>query len=184
MHHPCGQTTCPCCLTRLVDTVLLLPSPLLHRLRTAILAVLLVVLPLQGVVQLVAGLQGLRHMHSAQPAGAASPSLLRALLDHLHAAQPAAQQALGTARWPWSSAELPHSHGSLVHTHGAHDAGVVAVPEADEAGASAAMGATAFLAWLPLPLTVPGAEGVDAPRHAAPLRAGRVVPPALAPPRA
>ena len=162
----------------------LLPSPLLHRLRTAILAVLLVVLPLQGVVQLVAGLQGARHVHRTLPGGSASPSVLRMLLDRLHAAQPTQLQVLGMTRWPWSTAELPHAHGSLVHTHGAHDADVVPMPDADETGASAAAGATAFLAWLPVPLTVHGAAGVEAPSHAEPLPAGRVVAPPLAPPRA
>jgi hypothetical protein len=161
--------------------VLLLTSPLLHRLRTALLAMLLVVLPLQGILPLVAGLQGQRHVHTSLPRAGASPSALRQLLDRLHAAQPARLQHLGLPGLKPNPGVQPHAHGTLVHTHGANAHDVVPVADADE---TAAGSATAFLAWLPVPIGVTAAVGQDAPQAAAPLRAGRGEPPALTPPRA
>lgn len=159
---------------------LLAPS-LLHRLRTALVAMLLVVLPLQGVVQLVAGLQGQRHVHTAQAGQIASPSALRQLLDRLHAGQPQALKGLGLAQLKPDADARSHAHGGLVHSHTAdvHDA--VAVADGDDDGTA---GATAFLAWLPEALQVAQALPQDAPSVAVLLRAGRVVAPACIPPRA
>jgi len=162
-------------------------SSLLHRTRTAVLALLLVVLPLQGVVQLVAGLQGHRHVHT----GAAPASLLsgltqplRALLDHLHAAQDPRLQghALGWFASKGSSGGL-HEHGGVFHRH---DAGTTdAVEVGDAADDSLQGGVTAFLAWLPDLPALPAPTGVgDRPRTADLEWRDRVVAPPLAPPRA
>lgn len=159
--------------------ILLAPS-LLHRLRTAVVAMLLVVLPLQGVVQLVAGLQGQRHVHTAQPGHVASPSALRQLLDRLHAAQPQALKGLGLAQLKAGADARPHAHGGMVHTHAADTDDAVAVADTDDAGAA---GATAFLAWLPTPLRLAPALPHGAPTQAAPLHAGRDEAPAITPPR-
>jgi hypothetical protein len=153
-------------------------SSLLQRTRAGVLVLLLVVLPLQGLVQLVAGLQGHRHMHTGMAhAAAASPSPLRLLLDHLHAAQDPRLQA-------WSShasGEL-HEHGGVFHRHSHDTAGVLDV--GDAADDAARGGATAFLAWLPGTLTVPvlGVSGAR-PDSAASDWRDRVVVPPLAPPR-
>jgi hypothetical protein len=175
-----GPVLLPDCL-QLLPLVLTLSSPLMLRLRAAVLAMLLVVLPLQGIVPLLAGLQGQRHVHTSHPRAVASPSGLRLLLDRLHAAQPVRLQHLGLAPLASRLDAQPHAHGSLVHTHGAEARDAVPVADSDEAGSATA---TAFLAWLPAPLAVRAAGAQDAPHHAAPLQAGRDEPPALMPPRA
>lgn len=152
---------------------------LLHRSRTGLLALLIAVLPLQGVVQLVAGLQSQRHVHASAALAVASPSPLRQLLDHLHAAQPPALKGWGRMDDPGAR---PHAHGGVVHTHDAAQADVIPVADAgDDAGPGAA---TAFLAWLPLALTWPPAQRSPAPAEPGHAWQDRVVAPPLAPPRA
>lgn len=140
-------------------------SSLLQRTRAAVLALLLVVLPLQGVVQLVAGLQGHRHVHT----GAAHDSLLsglaqplRALLDQLHAAQ---DPRLTGSRATWLANKGPaagmHEHGGVFHKHAADTADVLDLGDASDDTAQG--GVTAFLAWLPVSLTLPAARGDDHP---------------------
>lgn len=152
-------------------------SSLLQRTRTGILMLLLVVLPLQGVMQLVAGLQGQRHMHTGAVPAVASPSPLRALLDHLHAAQDPRLKALSRV----TAGDL-HEHGGVFHRHSHDTADVVDV--ADAADDVANGGATAFLAWLPgmLALPVPGLGGARPVTTELDWR-DRVVAPPLAPPR-
>lgn len=108
------------------------------------MTVLLVVLPLQGVLQWVVGLQGQRHVHASQPGHEASPSALRLLLDRLHAAQPQPLKSLGLAQLKPRADGQAHAHGKFVHTHGADTHDAVAVADGDDAGTG---GATAFLAW-------------------------------------
>lgn len=162
-------------------------SSLLHRTRAAVLALLLVVLPLQGVVQLVAGLQRHTHVHVGAPtrhdavlAGLIQP--LRALLDHLHAAQDPRLQ--GSKHYGVLSkgpgAEM-HEHGGVFHKHGQHDADVLEV--GDPADDAAQGGVTAFLAWLPAGLTLPVGEGGDHPAAARVDWRDRSVAPLQTPPR-
>ncbi|KQV92489.1 hypothetical protein [Pelomonas sp. Root1237] len=162
-------------------------SSLLHRTRAAVLVLLLVVLPLQGMVQLVAGLQGHRHVHigtatrhDAVLAGLTQP--LRALLDHLHAAQDPRLQ--GSKRSQVLSnghgAEM-HEHGGVFHNHSQHDADVLEV--GDPADDTAQSAVTAFLAWLPAGLTLPMGEGGDHPAATHLDWRDRVVAPPLTPPR-
>lgn len=139
---------------------------------------LLVVLPLQGVMQLVAGMQGHRHVHT----GAASPSPLRALLDRLHAAQdprlqkPAVSWVIGNGA-PGEA----HEHGGVFHTHSHDTADVLDVGDpADDARQG---GVTAFLAWLPAALALPAGEDGDRPVAAVLGWRDRVVAPPLTPPR-
>ncbi|WP_457426799.1 hypothetical protein [Roseateles sp. P5_E7] len=158
----------------------LILSSLLQRTRTGILMLLLVVLPLQSVAQLIAGVQGHRHVHTGAAPAAASP--LRALLDHLHAAQDPRLQA---AKLSWvvskgPSAEL-HAHGGVFHKHSHDDADVLDV--AEPADDSLQGGATAFLAWLPAALALPAGEGGDRPVMAGLAWRDRVVAPPLTPPR-
>lgn len=155
--------------------------PLLHRLHAAIVAVLLVVLPLQAVLPWMVGLQAHRHVHASQPQHQASPSALRLLLDRLHAAQPRPLQSLGLAQLRPRADDQPHAHGALVHTHGADTHDVVPVADVDDDSAS---GATAFLAWLPSPLRMGRPLPQTAPVDTARLSAGRDVPPDRIPPRA
>ena len=143
------------------------------------LMLLLVVLPLQGVVPLVAGLQGHRHVHTGATPVAASPSLLRAVLDRLHAAQDPRLQALGTLS-RGTSGEL-HQHGGVFHRHAQDAADVIDVHDASDDATQG--GATAFLAWLPAPLLLPAGEGGEPPRVAEAGWRDRVVAPPLAPPR-
>jgi len=140
---------------------------------------LLVVLPLQGVVQLVAGMQGQhRHVHT----GTASSSPLRALLDRLHDAQnprlqrPAVSWAIGKG----PSCEA-HEHGGVFHTHSHDTADVLDV--GDPADDARRCGVTAFLAWLPSALALPAGEEGDCPVAAVFGWRDRVVAPPLAPPR-
>lgn len=161
------------------------PTSLPHRTRTVLLALLLVVLPLQGVLQWVAGLQAPRHVHIAAVAEAApspSPSALRALLDRLHAAQDPRLQprAMG---WLLSAADGGglHAHDGVVHRHAPTEADVV--PLGDPAEDAGQAGGTAFLAWLPRAWAVPAGESaaLQAPPPAA--WRNRVVAPPLTPPR-
>ena len=152
-------------------------SSLLQRTRAGILMLLLVVLPLHGVVQLVAGLQGPRHMHTGSVPAVASASPLRMLLDHLHAAQDPRLKSFSSR----TTGEL-HEHGGVFHRH-AHDTADV-IDVADTADDAAQGGGTAFLAWLPVTPALPG-PGVGGARPAAPDLdwRDRVVAPPLAPPR-
>ncbi len=152
-------------------------SSLLQRTRTGILMLLLVVLPLQGVAQLVAGLQGPRHLHTGDAHAVASPSPLRLLLDHLHAAQDP-RLKVGLSRI--SGAEL-HEHGGVFHRHSHDTADVLDVADADDATQG---GATAFLAWLPGTLTLHAVSAaVDIPTAPDLDWRDRIVAPPLAPPR-
>jgi hypothetical protein len=159
-------------------------SSLLQRTRVGILMLLLVVLPLQSVAQLVAGVQGHRHLHTGSWAqqGSALASLtrpLRALLDHLHAAQdPRLVAGFAVSTGP---ADGLHQHGGVFHKHTHDTADVLDV--GDPAEDAAQGGATAFLAWLPTGLAVPAGEGVAPPVTAVPDWRDRVVAPLLTPPR-
>jgi hypothetical protein len=145
------------------------------------LMLLLVVLPLQGVAQLVAGLQGQRHVHTGA-SHEASPSPLRALLDRLHAAQAPRLQGHRPA-WVLSHgpAAEEHEHGGVRHSHAADDTDALEV--GDPADDAAQGGATAFLAWLPAPLALPASAGAERPASAHADWRDRVVAPPLAPPR-
>ena len=153
-------------------------SSLLHRMRKGVLALLLVVLPLQGVVQLVAGLQGHRHVHSGA-APVVSP--LRALLDHLHAVQDPRLKRPA----PWVLSQGPaaglHEHGGVFHRHASGDADVLDV--VDPGDGSLQGGATAFLAWLPAALALPKGERGAQPATGDADWRDRVVAPPLTPPR-
>lgn len=136
---------------------------------------LVVVLPLQSVAQLAAGVQGHRHVH----AGALLTELiqpLRSVLDRLHAAQDARLAGVGR-----QAADGWHEHGGLLHRHGRDAPDAVDVGDAGDEGQQA--GATAFIAWLPAVLSWP-VEPVREP-PAAPTVGwrDRVVAPPLAPPR-
>lgn len=145
------------------------------------LMLLLVVLPLQGVVQLVAGLKGQRHVHTGA-SHEASPSPLRALLDRLHAAQDPRLQGHRPA-WVLSlgPAAEEHAHGGVRHSHTTDDSDVLEV--GDPADDAAQGGATAFLAWLPAPLALPAGAGAERPAGADADWRDRVVAPPLVPPR-
>lgn len=161
------------------------PISLPHRTRTALLALLLVVLPLQGVLQWVAGLQGHRHVHisaAAEVAPSPLPSTLRVLLDRLHAAQDPRLQPRAIS-WLLGQADGSglHAHDGVVHSHAPTDADVVALGDpAEDAGQA---GATAFLAWLPLAWALPAGEGAARPAPAPAAWRNRVVAPPLTPPR-
>lgn len=150
-------------------------SPLLHKTRVAVLMLLLVVLPLQSVAQLVAGVQGHRHVHTGSLlAGLVQP--LQAVLDRLHAAQDprlAGASRRGAGGW--------HEHGGVMHRHtqDTHDA--VDVGDAgDEAGQA---GATAFIAWLPTALSWADNKAGERPAEPAVGWRDRVVAPPYTPPR-
>lgn len=175
------------CLQPATPPVPHLLSSLLHRTRAAILVMLLVVLPLQSVVQLVVGLQGHRHLHagaaSPSPSPSPWPSALRVLLDRLHAAQdPRLQPSLPTWLASRGAATELHAHGGVFHRHAPGDASVVEVGDAGDDPGQA--GATAFLAWLPAALAVPASEAGVRPGATEPSWRDCVVAPALAPPRA
>ncbi len=165
-------------------------SSLLHRTRAAVLVLLLVVLPLQGVVQLVAGLQGHRHMHTGAAASASVDHSvlsgltqpLRAALDHLHAAQ---DPRLQGPQLGWLASKGPtaglHEHGGVYHKHSSDTADVLDVGDAADDAAQG--GVTAFLAWLPVGLALPAGEGADRPREVGLDWRDRVVAPPLTPPR-
>ncbi|HEY1132815.1 MAG TPA: hypothetical protein VGF12_25625, partial [Roseateles sp.] len=110
-------------------------SSLLNRSRASLLVVLVFVLPLQGVVQLVAGVQGHRHVHiGAQqvetPWRDAALSLLgqplRAALERLHAAH---DPRLSGQKFSWMANRGPssamHEHGGVFHEHSAETHDVV-----------------------------------------------------------
>ena len=159
-------------------------SSLLQRTRAAVLVLLLVVLPLQGVVQLVAGLQGHRHVHTGAHESALSglTQPLRALLDHLHAAQdPRLQGPTFTWTVNKGSAAGLHEHGGVFHKHSHDTADVLDV--GDPADDSLQAGATAFLAWLPAALALPAGEGGDPPTAVDHAWRDRAVAPPLTPPR-
>lgn len=154
-------------------------SSLLQRTRTGLLVLLLVVLPLQGVMQLVAGVQGQRHLHTGAAQAVASVAQpLRALLDHLHAAQKPRFSAPALSR---GAAAGLHAHGDVFHEH-AHDTGDV-VEVGDPADDSLQGGATAFLAWLPAAWLLPAGEGLDRPATTGLDWRDRLVAPPLTPPR-
>jgi len=157
-------------------------SSLLQRTRVGILMLLLVVLPLQSVAQLVAGVQGHRHVHTGVVPAAVSPSPLRALLNHLHAAQDPRLQA---ARFGWVVSKGPaaalHEHGGVFHRHSHDEADVLDV--GDPADDSLQGGATAFLAWLPANWALPASVGGDRPAATGLGWRDRVVAPLLTPPR-
>ncbi|KQV48093.1 hypothetical protein ASC95_19165 [Pelomonas sp. Root1217] len=162
-------------------------SSLLHRTRAAVLVLLLVALPLQGVVQLVAGFQSHRHVHvgaatrhDAALAGLTQP--LRALLDHLHAAQdPRLQGSKHHGVLSKGPGAEMHEHGGVFHKHAQHDADVLEI--GDPADDAAQGGVTAFLAWLPAGLTLPVGEGGDHPVATRVDWRDRAVAPPLTPPR-
>jgi hypothetical protein len=160
-------------------------SSLQQRTRTALLVLMLFVLPLQGAAQLVAGLQGQRHVHmgGAHALLSGLGQSLRAVLDHLHAAHDPRFQRSALA---WFAGEGPagsvHEHGGVWHQHAAGGGDVMEVGgTADE---SAQGGVTLFLAWLPAlaALPMPGASG-ERPDSADLDWRDRVVAPPLAPPR-
>jgi hypothetical protein len=168
---------------------------LLHRTRASVLALLLVVLPLQSVMQLATGFQNHRHVHSgsvpvkapSSAHGGDSPiaSLvkpLRAILDRLHADQ---DPRLKSSRQTWevsrnASGEL-HEHGGVLHKH-SHDTNDV-LEVGDTADESTEAGSTAFLAWLPTASVMVGAADSDHPVGAIFGWDDRVVAPPLTPPR-
>lgn len=170
-----------------------LPS-LLQRTRATVLALLLVVLPLQSVMQLAAGFQNNRHVHTgsgpikvSSSAHSDSPLVslvrpLRALLDRLHADQ---DPRLKGSQQVWvmsrvASTEL-HEHGGVFHKH-SHDTNDV-LEVGDSTDDSTEPGSTAFLAWLPTAMDLVSAVDSDHP-IAAPIGwRDRVVAPPLTPPR-
>lgn len=144
---------------------------------------LLAVLPLQGMVQLLAGLQGRSHLHTDAAHAVASPSPLRLLLNQLHAAHDPRLTGHRLGAVPASEAAAGlHEHGGAYHRHDHDTAAALEVGDAaEDAGQGAA---TAFLAWLPGPLAVPGrVEGGDRPDAAGVGWRDRVVAPLLTPPR-
>lgn len=144
---------------------------------------LLVVLPLQSVMQLVAGVQGHRHLHTGAAPATASPSPLRLLLDQLHAAQ---DPRLKGPKLAWVPSSGPaaglHAHGGVFHEH-SHADSADALDVGDPADESVQGGATAFLAWLPVALALPAAEGSNRPAAVDGDWRDRIVAPPLTPPR-
>lgn len=173
--------------TRAIPSVPNLLSSLLHRTRTGILVLLIGVLPLQGVTQLVAGVQAHRHVHTglAAPASLLSELTrpLRVVLDRLHAGQ---DPRLLAPRFAWLPSQGPaagyHQHGGVFHKHGHDTADAVDVGDAGD-GAQQQAAATAFLAWLPVAFALPLGEGCACPAMAACDWPDRVIAPPLTPPR-
>lgn len=166
-------------------------SSLLNRTRAGLLMVLVFVLPVQGVVQLVAGVQGHRHVHIGVPqAQAAWPDAalsllgqpLRALLERLHAGH---DPRLGGPKFSGLASRGPsaamHQHGGVFHQHSAETQDAVDV--GDGADDSRQGGATAFLAWLPGRPAAMARQGSDPPTGFAFDWRDRVVAPPLMPPR-
>lgn len=171
-----------CLVTPSTSSVPLVLSSLLRSARASLLAMLVMVLPLHSVVQLVAGLQEHRHVHTGvgRTAGDRHGTLLavlatplRAVLDQLHAAQ---GPRLG------GNAQGLHQHGGVFHRHNADTQDVLDVADPSDDGLQA--GATLFLAWLPGGLTLAAEQGSSLPTTATRSWRDRVVPPPLAPPRA
>lgn len=169
-------------------------SSLLCRTRIGILAMLIAVLPLQSVMQLMAGLQGHRHVHTgAVPAASGSSREgfilsdlarpVRAVLERLRADQDPRLQGPKLA-WVVSAGPAAgmHQHGGVFHKH-SHDV-VDVIDVGDPADESVQAGATAFLGWLPVTLALPCSEGADgAPAAIVMAWRDRVVAPPLTPPR-
>ncbi|MBW8846547.1 MAG: hypothetical protein JF607_16405 [Burkholderiales bacterium] len=150
------------------------------------LVLLIFVLPLQSVLQLGAGVQGHRHMHtgaaqrSSVLAGLTQP--LRAVLDRLHAAQ---DPRLKGPSFGWTLSRGPaeglHEHGGVFHRHTHDTADVVDV--GDTADNPVQGGATAFLAWLPCALALAAGQRDACPADTPFDWRDRVVAPPLTPPR-
>ncbi len=141
------------------------------------LMLLLVVLPLQSVVQLVAGVQGHRHVHTSTSSllsDLARP--VHAVLDRLHAAQD--PRLFGASR---GAADGWHQHGGVPHKHSqdTHDA----VDVGDAGDETRQAGATAFLAWLPAALDLVIDRAVERPAAPAVDWCDHFIAPPLAPPR-
>ena len=166
-------------------------SSLLNRMRTSLLVLLVLVLPLQSVAQLAAGLQGHRHMHAgaARTAWVAQSGALalltaplRAVLTQLHAAQ---DPRLGGPTFGGLPSRGPaaglHQHGGVFHEHVAHTQDVIDVGEPGDEGPHAGM--TLFLAWLPIGPVLAAGQGGDRPATATHGWHDHVVAPLLAPPR-
>lgn len=152
-------------------------SSLLRRTRVGLLTLLIVVLPLQSVAQLVAGVQGHRHVHTSRVnllAELMQP--VHAVLERLHAAQD--PRLFGASR---GAADGWHEHGGVLHKHSPDTHDAVDVGDAGDDAQQA--GATAFLAWLPTALMWTGAEAAERPAALAVDWRDRVVAPPLAPPR-
>jgi hypothetical protein len=150
-------------------------SLLQHKTRVAVLALLIVVLPLQSVAQLVAGMQGHRHVHSASLLkGLLQP--LQGVLDRLHAAQ---DPRLAVVSRPM--ADGWHDHGGVWHKHSRDSRDAVDVGDAGDEAQQA--GATVFIAWLPAALNWPDRQSADHPAVAARAWRDRVVAPPRTPPR-
>lgn len=166
-------------------------SSLLNRTRTGLLALLVMVLPLQSVAQLAVGIQAHRHVHTgaaqeAAPGQGSALSMLaaplRAMLDRLHAAQ---DPRLGGPKFSWQASNGPaaglHQHGGVSHRHADDTHDVVDLADPGDEGLQ--VGATLFLAWLPGAPVLMAGPGGDRPATATCGRRGRVVAPLLAPPR-
>jgi hypothetical protein len=161
-------------------------SSLLKRARLGVLALLVVVLPLQGMVQFVQGFHGHRHVHTGAVVRSSWLAELtqpvRAVLDRLHAAQDPRLQ--GPAfNWAVSQGDADgwHEHHGLrhKHAHGAADA----LDVGDAADDAVQGGVTAFLAWLPAALVLPAVRGTVRPGTASPGWRDRDIAPPQAPPR-
>jgi hypothetical protein len=146
-------------------------SSLLQRTRVGILMLLLVVLPLQSVAQLVAGVQGHRHVHTGSLLTALVQPLQQ-VLDRQHAAQD--PRLAGVSR---GAADGWHAHSGVLHRHSAQTHDAVDVGDAGDEARQA--GATAFLAWLPTALVVVVGPSAELPPAAATDWRGRFI----APPR-
>jgi hypothetical protein len=151
---------------------------------------LLVVLPLQGLAQLVAGWQAHRHVHAGtgqeaarhEAALAALTRPIHALLDQLHAAQDTRLQGAQLGWQPGKGPYMgPHEHDGVFHVHTQVDADVIEVGDATEDSLQG--GATVFLAWLPVALALPASDGCDCPVAAGLDWRDRDVSPPLTPPR-
>ncbi|MFT7774027.1 hypothetical protein [Roseateles sp.] len=173
---------------------MLLPSSLsslLNRSRAGLLVLLVFVLPLQSVVQLMAGLQGHRHVHiGAQQAQApwqeAALSLLgqplRAALEHLHSGHdPRLDGPMFSRAASHGPSTAMHEHDGVFHVHSVETDDAVDI--GDAADDSRQGGVTAFLAWLPGALAVMTRQGSEPPAAFAFDWRDRVVAPPLTPPR-
>lgn len=164
-------------------------SSLLNRTRTSLLVLLVLVLPLQSVVQWVVGVNGHRHVHMAAIQAAPVDNVLsrlarplRAVVDSLHAGQDMRLSASGFGRAASSGpAAGMHQHGGVFHQHSADTHDAVDVGDAgDDSGQG---GATAFLAWLPGAATPRAGQRGDHPAAATAGGPERVVAPPRTPPR-
>ncbi len=150
-------------------------SSLLSKTRVGVLMLLIVVLPLQSVAQLVAGVQGHRHVHTGSMlSGLMQP--LQAVLDRLHAAQD--PRLAGVSR---QAADGWHEHGGVLHKHSRDTHDAVDVGDAGDEAQQA--GATVFIAWLPTSWSWTDGQGGERPAEPAVNWRDRVVAPPLTPPR-